>query len=248
MATLTYRGRQPDSDFTIVHKKFADQQYDALKVDNAFIDSAVAAEMVDRVTPDYVNTQDGFRAHKAAVDTADAGYLLATTLGAASGVARLGADVYIPSAQLPTVTTERIPFFKNADSIFLSDIREVTSLNPKEYQAASLAIPDLGYPYTPLFFAVVRGGAANGTVVSRAMGNGNYGQISVIRSDNTRYGYTVTSGQRGYESFTCLPTSDVQTPLSGAATFGLYLGLQSGSTYTFTSEGLRFYCVCLPGV
>lgn len=248
MATLAYRGRSPDSDFTIVNKKFADQQYAALKVDINFINSAVASEMTNRVIPSYVDTQDSLRARKTLVDSADAGYLPVTMLGSASGVARLGADVYIPNAQLPTVITERIPFFKDADSIFLSDTREVTSLNPKEYQAASLAIPDIGYPYTPLFFAVVRGGAVNGAVVSRAMGNGNYGQISVIRSDNTRYGYTVTSGQRGYEFFTCLPTSDIQTPLSGPATFGLYLGLQSGGTYTFTSEGLQFYVICLPGV
>jgi len=250
MSTLQYRGRAPDSDYTVVHKKYIDDRYAVLKVDTAFINQAVATQMVNGVNSGYVDQQDGFLAHKAAVDTADAGYLATTVLGAANGVASLGSDIYVPPAQLPTLQTERAPFFKNADTLFLTGTatREVTTANPREFQLATLTIPDLGFPYTPLLFGVVRGGSLNGINTSRAMGTGNYAQISILRSDNAKYGFQLTSGQKGYDTFTCIPSSDPTAPISGANTFGLWVGMQSGNTYTFSAVGLAFYAIAMPGL
>lgn len=250
MSTLAYRGRAPDSDYTLIPKSYADTNYAAQQVTPAFISAAVINEMVNGVTPAYVDQEDSFLAHKNAVNTADATYLPNTALGVANGVAQLGSDVYIPAAQLPALQTERKPFLKNADTYFLTGTatREVTTVNPREFQVASLAIPDLGFVYTPLFFAVIRGGSINGTATTRTMGTGNYAQISVFRSDNTRYAFTLTTGQQPYDAFTCLPSSDVITPLSGANTFGLYVGMQSGRTYTFSAIGLRFFALVFPGL
>ena len=250
MTALMYRGRTPDSDSIVIPKSFADARYAATKVTSSYITTAVNNEMINGVTPNYVDTQDNFLAHKSAVDAADAGYLPITVIGATNGVAKLGSDLYIPAAQLPTVQTERVPFFKNADTYFLTGTatHEITTVNPREFQLASLAIPDLGYPYTPLFFAVVRGGSLNGTAVSRVMGTGNYAQISVYKSDNTRYAFTLTAGQQPLDAFTCMPSADVTTAISGANTFGLWAGLQSGTTYTFSAVGLQFYVLCFPGL
>ena len=250
MTALLYRGRTPDSDSIVIPKSFADSRYAATKVTSSYITTAVNNEMINAVTPNYVDTEDNFLAHKSAVDAADAGYIPVSALGVANGVAQLGSDVYIPSAQLPTVQTERVPFFKNADSYALSGsaTHECLTINPREFQLASLAIPDLGYPYTPLFFATVHAGSVNGNPVSRVMGTGNYAQISVFMSDNTRYAFTLTGGQMTYDTFTCQPSADVTTSISGAQTFGLWVGLQSGTTYTFSGVGLQFYVLCFPGL
>jgi hypothetical protein len=251
VSALGYKGRAPDSDYSVLHKKWVDDRYAAQKVDNTYINAQVAAKiaaagLVDQL---YVDQQDATLAHKAAVDSADYNYLPASQLGTAGGVAQLGADIYVPAANLPPLQTERAPYFKNADSIFLTGTRDVSQVNPKEFEAARLTIPDLGFSYTPLLFAVIQGGAINApNPLGRAMGTGNYAQISVLHTDNSRRALTITSGQKAFDFFVCMPSADVATPLAGANTFGLWLGMQTGTTYSFKAEGLRFWAMCFPAL
>lgn len=255
MSTLKYVGRAPDSDYSAVHKKYVDQRYSTVKVDDAYIDSQVAAIGTTLVSQTYVDAQDAQRATKSAVDTADAGYLLASSRGAASGVAPLSSDGYIPSANLPTLQTDRKPFYTVASSTFLSGLRVVTTVNPKEYQAATMTIPDPGFPYYPLCFALIRGGAINATQTpNRSTGTPHYGQVSILGSDNTKYGWCLTGSRKCYDFHLAMPFADdtidpsTRPPVIGSLTLGLWLGLWGGSTYTFDSTGLQFFSINYPAV
>lgn len=253
MTGLQYRGRVPDTDFSVLHKKWADDNYDLVKVDAAFVNNAVATEGIPLVSQTYVDNQDNLREKITAVDTADLGYLLATVLGTASGVASIGADGYVPSAQLPTLTTERKPFVVNATEVLMTGTHEVTTLNNKEYRAANLTITDPGFPYIPLFFAYVSGGSLNGVQPSRMLGTGSYGQISVLRSDNLKYAWTLCNSKKALDTFCAMPFADttinptVLPPLYGTTQWSLWLGLWSGSTFTFTPTGFRFFAFVWPG-
>ena len=70
-------------------------------------------------------------------------------LGAfALGAAPLAGGVLLGGMQLPPLRTERAPYMKNADIIFLSSgTREVTTINPREFEAARL-MPSW-YAYRP---------------------------------------------------------------------------------------------------
>jgi len=253
MSGLQYRGRAPDTDFSVLHKKWADDQYDLLKVDEAFVNNAVATEGIPLVSKNYVDTQDNLREKIATVDAADLNYIAATALGNASGVASIGPDGYVPSAQLPTLTTERKPFIVNATEVLMTGSREVTTLNNKEYRAANLTIEDPGFPYIPLFFAYVMGGSLNGPQTTRLLGTGSYGQISVLRSDNLKYAWTICNSKKALDTFCAMPFADqtinptVLPPLYGTTQWSLWLGLWSGSTFHFTPNGLRFFCIVWPG-
>jgi hypothetical protein len=251
MGTLQFRGRAPDSDFHVVHKKYVDDRYKTIAVDSDYINSQIFIEIDNRnlVKPKYVDDEDVLLAHKATVDSNDTKYLLKTELGQPNGVASLDSGIYVPPEQLPPLQTARDVFFKNADTIFLSGTKDVTQIQAREFKAAELTIPDLGYPYLPLLFAVIQGGSPNAiTNLGRAMGTGNYAQISILHTDKTRRSFTVTSGQRGFDFFTCMPSPESTTLLSGANTFELWLGMQTGTTFTFKSEGLRFWCMAFPGL
>lgn len=252
MAGLRYVGRAPDNDSSIVHKKYVDDRYTVLKVDNAYINGEIATVGSTLTSTTYVDTADNGRAKKSAVDAADAGYLPVSQKGVANGVASIGSDGYIPSAQLPTLQTVRKPVFKNADTVFLSGTREVTTIALKEFRAATLTITDPGFPYQVLAFATVQGGAQNGTQPDDQHGTGNYGQINILREDDKCYGKLVTSGQKAYDYFTVHPygaeddTPTTYPALTGNTVLNLWIGLYGGTTYTFTSTNLVFYCLAYP--
>jgi hypothetical protein len=253
MGTLKYRGRPPDTDFTLLHKRYTDDHYDAVKVDNAFVNVTVATEAVPLATPAYVDGQDNLRDHIAAVDTADAGYLAATSLGVVNGVASLGSDTYVPSSQLPALTTERRGFLVNASSVLLTSTQEITNTGNKGFEAARLTINDPGYAYTALFFAYAQGGSVQGTQPARTLGTGSFGQISVLRDDNTKYAWCFCNSANVFDTFCAKPFADttisptVRPPLYGTTNFSMWLGLWSGSTYSFTPTGLRFFALVFPG-
>ena len=131
--------------------------------------------------------------------------------------------------------TERAPFFKNADTVFLTTgTQEVTQVNPKEFEAARLTIPDLGFPYMPLLFAVIQGGALNGAnPLGRIDGHRQlradlrpaHRQLAALAHDHH-------AARRRLNSSPACPAADVLTPLSGAHTFGLWLGMQTGHELT----------------
>lgn len=245
-----YKGRPPNSDFSVTHKQYVDTAYATAKVDLAYINQAVAHEALNLVTTIYVDQQDGFLAQKTTADVADTNYLSVSELGQPNGLARLGLDTYVPTAQLPALQTERRVTFKNADSLFLTSTRELSVVNPRDYEVGRLTIADPGYPYVPLLFAMVTGGSVNGTAATGALGTGNFAQLSVMR-DTIRYSYLLTSSQKTYETFTVLPTADPANsgaPLSGDNTFSLWAGLDRGTTYTLNAVGLAFFAMVFPGL
>lgn len=254
---LKYVGRPPDSDASVTNKTWVDTRYGQVKVDNAYVNSEIAAVTTSLVTPAYTDAADAGLAKKAAADTADANYVPTSERGAANGVASVGSDGYIPSAQIPAgLQTIRKPVFKNVDTTFLSGSREVTAVAIKGFRAATLTVADPGYPYQILAFAMIAGGATNGTQASSSVGTGNYGQINVLRqSDDKVYGKTITTGQKVFDHYYVLPYGAVgQTPttnypvMTGANSFDLWIGLYGGTTFHFNSTNMVFYVIVYPAV
>jgi hypothetical protein len=256
MPPIRYVGRTPDSDTSVVPRSYVNTRYDTIRVDDDYINSEVAAQAsaAGLVNPAYVDQQDNLRALKTAVDAADQNYVPTTQVGQANGVVPLDNNSYVTSPYLPTVQTNRKPLFVPATSIIISGQYQATSNNPKEYQAASLTIPDPGYPYVPLIFAQVLGGSTLGASANRMMGTGSYGQISVLRNDDTKYSWCLTTAHRHMAMHTALPFADNSVnpgnrlPIEGAVDFSLWLSLWSGSTYTFASAGLTFFALVYPGL
>lgn len=253
MGTLRYRGRPPDTDFTLMAKSAIDARYNAIKVDNAFVNSAVATEALVLSTPAYVDQQDNLRDHLTDVDAADATYLPTSSLGVANGVASLGTDNYVPAGQLPTVQTERRPFLVNASQVLLTAGQEITTVTNKGYEAARLVINDPGYAYIPVFSAYVLGGAVNSAPPSRILGSGSYGQVTVLRSDGVKYAWCFCTPTNVLDYFCAMPFGDTSTnptsmpPLYGTTNWSMWLGLWSGSTYSFYPGNLKFFCMVYPG-
>lgn len=250
--TLTYIGRTPDADLSVVRKDYADTRYATVKVDTAYVNNAVATEATGLVLPSYVDAGDATRAKKADVDAADANYVLQSDRGATNGVASTDINNFIPSAQLPTVQTSRLPVFKDVDTTSLTGNQQLTVVGLKGFQAASLTIADPGFPYVPLAFAMVQGGSINGTQNANGLGTGNYGQISILRStDDVKFGWMVTSGQKQLDFHTVVPFGTLNTvpaPINGSLTLNLWLGLYGGTTYTFNPTGLQFWAIAYPAM
>ncbi|AEL98450.1 hypothetical protein LINSTU_245 [Mycobacterium phage LinStu] len=255
MATLKYVGRAPDADFSVTHKKYVTTRYNTIRVDADYINSKVAEVGATLVTPAYVSAQDALRASKAAVDAADAGYLPVSQRAVANGVAPIDEDGYVPGEMLPTLQTERKVFFKNVDTVLLTGNRVVTTVNAKEFQVASMTIPDPGFPYIPLVFATIQGAAASAAANPlRHMGTNNYGQLTVLDGENTKYAWAICGSRKTYSMFTALPFADPEVnpttrpAIYGSLDLGLWIGLWSGTTFTFNPTGLRFYAICYPAI
>lgn len=253
MSGLLYVGRAPDSDFSVVPKSYVDARYNTIKVDNAYITSAVNAQSSALVTQSYVDSQDALRATKANVDSADAAYVPTSNVGVANGLVPLDNNSYVLSANLPTLVTNRKPIYVPATSVTLSGSRDVITTNAREYQAASLSIPDPGFPYIPLLFAQIQGGAVNTTPAGIGLGTASYGQVSILDSGNVKYGWCLCTSSNYLNFHTAIPFADGTTnptsrpPIQGASTFGLWLALWGGTNYTFTSTDLNFFALVYPG-
>lgn len=255
MTGVPFKGRNPDSDHSVAPKKYVDDRYAAIKVDNAYVTGAVAAKATTLVTPGYVDSADASLARKTAVDAADLLYVPAASKGAANGVPSLDGNVFIPAGQLGTVQTARKPAPGGTPTIFLTGDRELLTIAPKEYKVATLTIADPGFPYIPIAFAVIRGGAVNGIQAGTDKGTGNYAQFSILRdSDDQRYGWMVTTGQKQLDSHMVVPYGELVTtpltipPTNGAVTLNLWAGLYGGTTYTINATDLSFYAVAYPAV
>lgn len=247
---LKYVGRQPDSDYSVVHKKWVDDRYTATKVDLAYVNSEVTAVSSGLSTPAYVDDQDNLRAKTANVNSADNNYIPLTQKGQANGVASLGSDNYIIASQLPTLVTERKPVFKNADTVYLTGVRAVTTTNAKEFKAATLTIADPGFPYIPLVLSSIQGGATTGAQGPKSVGTGNYGQVSVLDPNNKKYGWAICGDLKSYAFHTVIPygapLTDEPVSVSGPLTLDLWLGLWAGSTYVFTDDSFVFSVLIYP--
>ena len=253
---MQYVGRPADSDSSVVTKSYNDTRYATLKVDSAYVNSQTASQAVNLVTPSYVDSEDALNAHKTDVDAADANYLPLTQKGAASGVAPLDASTFIPSANVPSgIQTQRLPVFVPATTTLFTSGQQLTTIAVKGYKAATLSITDPGFPYIPLFFAMVQGGSTAGTQSDPLLGTGNFGQISVLRdSDDLKYSWCLTGSQKTNDFSLCVPYADSSVnptsrpALTGSQAFSLWFGLYSGSTISFNTPGFNFFCMVYPGM
>lgn len=255
MTGVPYKGRPPDSDFSVVPKKYVDDRYTTIKVDNAYVDGVVATVGATLVTPGYVDSADAPLAKKTAADAADTLYVPNSSKGQPNGVPSLDGSAYIPSGQLGTVQTARKAFGPSSVTYFLTGSRELLLINPKEYKVASLTLNDPGFPYVILAYATIRGGSIAGTQAALDKGTGNYAQFSILRStDDKKYGWMVTTGQKPLDSHQVIPYGELSStpvtipPSVGATTLDLYAGLYGGSTYTINNTSLAFYAVAYPAV
>jgi hypothetical protein len=249
--TLKYVGRAPDSDYSVLDTKYVRDRYNTIKVDVPYINSEVANQSVNLVAPTYVDQQDALRAKKTNVDTADALYVPKTDIGINGGLVPLQADATIAGSMLGTVQTERPASFVDGTAIISGD-RVTQSVTVKDYKAGTLSISDPGFPYYPLIIAQMRGGSTFGNAVNRGMGTGSFAQMSVLRgSDDLKFAWCLCTPHKTIGTHTAIPFADnTVTPSSrvcnGATTFDLWVGLFSGSTFTFNSTAFRFMAMIYP--
>lgn len=255
MSGIPYRGRVPDSDFAVVTKKYVDDRYAAVKVDNAYVDGVVATKATTLVAPGYVDSADAAIAKKTGADAADALYVPNSSKGQPNGVPSLDVDAYIPAGQLGTVPAGRKAFGPSSVTYFLSGSRELLSINAKEYKVASLTLTDPGFPYVILAYAMIRGGSTVGTQAGLDKGTGNYAQLSILRStDDKKYGWMVTTGQKPLDFHQVIPYGELNAtpatilPSTGTTILDLWAGLYGGTTYTINNTALSFYAVAYPAV
>lgn len=264
MATLRYVGRPSDDLFGVLSKKWVDDRYVQTKVDIAYVNAISAEAAALLATPSYVTTQDGQRASKAAVDAADNGYLLKSQRGLPNGVASIGADGFIPASQVPSPETQRKPIFRDASvagvgTVYLASDRSITSTadpNPNDagqFKAATLTIQDPGFPYIPLTFASIQGGATQGSQGIRVYGTGTYGLATAWGSDGKRYAQAVCTDTKTLSHHLVLPLAridDVPYQVKGNLTLELWLSLLemgAGATaYVFTPTDFMFYTLVYP--
>jgi len=243
-SSLKYVGKAADSDFSISSKQTVDDRFATTGVNQAYVNSAVAAQTGVLALKTYVDTQDNTKAKKTAVDTADNGYLLATARGAASGIASLGADNLVPAAQVPTSIPDRSIVVAATGTQYLSGTQGVSSTTTKTYRAASLTVPDPGWPYVMFSFATLRGFASAA---------GNWGQGVILDPSNNGWtGVGVTGDNTNIQSYQVMPyaaAAQAAYGLSGGRTLELWLSLYSGSgTFYFQSTGFIFYALLLPSL
>jgi len=251
MSGLQYVGRAPDSDFSVVHKKWVDDRYAQVKVDLAYVNSATTAALTSKVTTDYVDTQDNLRAKSADVDAADATYVPLSQKNQANGIATIGPDGYIPAAQLPALSTQRKVSYKFADTIYLTGTQSVQTTSAKEYKAATLTIPDPGFPYVPLAFADIQGGSTSGAQGTRTEGTGSFGQISILDPTDVKYGWGICTDMKTlayYKAIPYGPVGKLPAAVNGPLTLDLWLALWAGQTYIFTGASLLFWAMVYPSM
>jgi hypothetical protein len=245
MSNLRYAGKAPNSDASVVTKQFIDNRHTAVKVTPTVVNEELAAGTINLATTSYVDAADATRAKKTAVDSADTNYVPNTQIGVANGVASLGADNYVPSAQLPTLSTDRPYTFVDASSVMLSAEVTTTTTNSKEYQAATLSITDPGYPYFALPIATVAGSSPGG---------GTYGKISVLSSADVVHGGGLGGPQVTTAVWSLFPygaqnvTPSTVPPLNGNLTLNLWLACWSGASYKWTPFGFSFFALVVPAV
>jgi hypothetical protein len=264
--TLQYVGRAPDSDFVVVNKGYVDTRYSQLSADATYANAAAAAVIAGTnpgntagplTTQAHVDTGDAAVAHKASVDAADATFLPLTRLGVPSGAASLDASVYVPSAQLPlaSLLTDKVfTVVANPTINFTSHLVNTTAIT--EFAAATLAIPDPGYPYQILPFATVQG-YANG-VADRMYrtGTGSYGRVAILDQSSRVWGGVACTADPRPNYYSIIPhaaalaTPSSAAPVTGATTLTMYFSMLSGNVvgYQFTNTNFAFYALIFPAV
>jgi hypothetical protein len=266
-----YVGRRPENgpDNSFTDKQWVDARRPALGVVNddpsggtgvrrslyvAAQANAQAAALVDQA---YIDGRDNLRAAKTSVDAADELLVPLTDKGVAGGVATLDsntANPLIPPAQLPTLKTARLVAGADYSGTPTWTEQDVSSTATKLFPAATLSVPDPGYPYLLLPTARVRGRCTAQTHGPRRTGGGSYGKIAILTSADAVLAGGISGGQFDwdwclavpYAAKTSVPGNN--TPMNGPSTLTLWLSLWSGSSYTFSSTGLSFSALVVPAL
>lgn len=259
MAILSYRGRNPDSDGTIVPKSYADSSQAVLAVTTTVVNNLINTTAANLVLPSYVDQQDALYAKKTAVTTADANYLPTTALGAASGVGQLDSGGNVPVGQLPAgLLTDRVFKCYPGQLLLSSGVQhQVTTTGLREFQLGACVIPDPGYPWRPWPFAWVQGNAGGTSPGTRQQGNGNYGLLTVMPPSGVSdqvYGVGICTASLAPDLYALTPHAGLnQTHVSvPAVTGGLELDLFgccfSGNNFVFGGTNLSFFVLVIPSL
>lgn len=166
MAELEYVGRFPDADFGLMHKGGVDYRFKQVAVNQDDVDNAVIPRRSELVLPSYVQQQDALLARKSYVDSQDDLRELRTSLGAANGIASLGADGKVPTSQIPALE-DYTPRYFNATS---PDNTNWSNQTTTTRTLHTFSIPYPGYPYSIWCF---------GHVGCRSVGNWSHAEIEV---------------------------------------------------------------------
>jgi hypothetical protein len=263
---LKYVGRVPDSDATLANKAYADVDNANTAVTNAFIDQQVANQGHDLVNQAFVDQQVANYAPTTAVDAALSAYAPITALGVASGVAQADGTGLIPSAQLPTLVTNRLALSYNIATTgtnFLGSASyTTTTTNVNEYIIASIPIPDPGFAWYPLAFAYISAQTGGSSSGSRFVGNGNFGYLTVsppaavsatIYAAGICTDSPITNWYQAMPSAIASNTTQPQTPTNtppilGGLTLNLAACCWQGNAYTWNGPGLVFHIIVIPAI
>ncbi len=265
VASLTYRGRYPDSDSSLVHKGYARSANDSLVVDTTWVNTTVASSITSSnlQTPTYVGTRDALRAHKVAVDTADDLYVPATALGQPGGLATMD-GLHLTATQVPSGVmvnrVARVYDVANYGTINLTpgSTHSVTTNTTREYKIASITVPDPGYPWIPFAFGLI-GGYYNATAnADRTIGTDNLGQVTVMPpsgvSDTVYAAGACTGIAQRTSYYPFLPHGGLNwTPttvghIDGPLTLDLYGCCYGVGGYVFTGTGLSYRVLAFPAM
>jgi len=260
-----YAGRTPDSDSVEVPKAFADTEIANTIPTGTFvrnkINQAISSNAL--VTPAYVNLSNAKLAQKTSVDNADRNYVPTSWLGVPNGVAALDSSGNILSSELPTgISTEWTAKDYNVTTsgqILISSVQTVLTNNLRELMIASIEVPDPGYPWRAVPFAIVQGGdSGSGNVpTSRLEGTSTFGMLSVLPPKGVSeqvYGAGICTDTYYMNFYQCLPyagpsqTPFTVPPIVGPLELDLCGSCWSGSGYQFGPAGLLYWILVLPAM
>lgn len=261
MPTLPYRGRAPDSDGSVVNKKWSDDTNAAIVVTSDYVNSRIINEIgtLELQTQTYIDTQDALRAQKTDVDAGDLLCVPASQLNAANGVAGLDSDGNLQTAQVPAgVLTDRVA--RGSEATYLlagGSTQTVTTTNQREFKLAMVTIADPGFPWHPLPFGTVMGKAGGTDPVLRSRGNANAGLLTVLPPSSVSdivYGAGVCTSSFYNDLYCVLPygESDLvpsgRPAIVGGLTLELYGSCYVGNSYIFSGTSMSFNILVLPAV
>lgn len=238
MPPLPYIGQAPDSDASVVNKAFVDQRFTETAVDQSYVDSTISTKMQGMATKTYVDQQDSPKAPVSYVDQQDLLYIPKARVGATTGVAPLGADGKIPTANLYTLP-QRSVVHQNYTQTVAGNL----TINSSTHVVARLVYSDPGWPYRILPFTSLDC-RTDGSLIL---------ECYVRRtSDNLMVGYGSGSTDTNWHRVRCVPSSfaganGAQAGLTGGGTLELTIKKQSGTNNGYsTMYQFQFYALIIP--
>jgi hypothetical protein len=258
MPGIRYEGRAPDSDSSLITRKWSLDNAAALAVTTSFVNAEIARVVAasNLQTTTYVDAQDGLLAKLSDVQAADALHLASTARG--TTVASLDSSGMLTSTQVPSnLITERTARSVAATAPSFSGSYTCTTTSTREKLLATITVPDPGFPYHPLPFGFVSGQASSTAGLYPWSGNGILGQLTVCppaESGDTIYGVgacsdSPTTGLYPFFPYGASGTTPTNRPaVSGTLRLDLYGCCLEGNGYSFSSTGLTFYVIVIPAM